>query len=120
MLKLRASFGARRAAAGVLWSLATGLLRRFFPLQQRKRSGRTQSLSGGAGRLGGFPIPRQKLGNTPGWMIADAGQDIGNICLRVAAVELRAFDQRIERGGAMSAGIGAGEEVILATDRDAA
>jgi len=53
-------------------------------------------------------------------MIADAGQDIGDIELGVETVELGALDQRIERGGAMPAGIGTGEEVILATDRDTA
>jgi hypothetical protein len=51
-------------------------------------------------------------------MIADASGDIGNIGLRVEAIQFCGFDQRIESGGASAAGIGAGEEIILAADRD--
>jgi hypothetical protein len=38
--------------------------------------------------------------------------------LRVDAVELGAFDQRVHSGGAAAAGIGAGEEIVFAADRD--
>src|SRR3954462_8482643 len=51
-------------------------------------------------------------------MLADASEDIGNIGLRVEAIEFCGFDQRIEGSGAPAAGIGAGEEVILAADRN--
>ena len=40
--------------------------------------------------------------------------------LRVEAVELGAFDQRLDRGGAAAAGIGAGKQIILAANRDEA
>ena len=36
--------------------------------------------------------------------------------MRVETVELGAFDQRVDRGGAAAAGIGAGKQVILTAD----
>ena len=53
-------------------------------------------------------------------MIGDAGEHVGEIVLRVEAVELGGFDQRIECRCTAAAGVGAGEQVILAADRDAA
>src|SRR3954468_5656041 len=50
-------------------------------------------------------------------MIGDAGEQISDVELRIEAVELGALDQGIQSGGAMPAGIGAGEEIILAADR---
>ena len=50
----------------------------------------------------------------PRWVVGNAGEDIGEIMLRVDAVELGAFDQRVHRRGSAAAGVGAGEEVILA------
>jgi hypothetical protein len=41
----------------------------------------------------------------PGWVVGDAGEQVGNVELRVAAVELGAFDQRVHGGGAAPAGI---------------
>jgi hypothetical protein len=49
-------------------------------------------------------------------MVGDAGEHIGDIMLRVESVELGAFDQRIDRGDAAAAGIGAGKQVILAAN----
>lgn len=56
----------------------------------------------------------------PGRMIGDAAEHIGEVVLWVDAAELGAFDQRVDGRGATTAGIGAGEEVILAADGDAA
>ena len=53
-------------------------------------------------------------------MIGDAGEHVGEIVLRVQTIELGALDQRIDRRGAATAGIGAGEEIILAADGHAA
>ena len=47
-------------------------------------------------------------------------EQVGEIELRIEAVELGAFDQRVHRGGAAATGIGAGEQPVLAADRDAA
>src|SRR3546814_13609246 len=51
---------------------------------------------------------------------ADAGDDIGEVGLRVEAIEPGRLNQRVDGGGALSAGIGAGKEVVLASEGDAA
>src|SRR6184192_3415164 len=53
-------------------------------------------------------------------MIGNARQYVGEVVLRVETVEFGAFDQGVHRRGAPAASMGAGEEVILAADRDAA
>ena len=54
-------------------------------------------------------MPGQEVGDLPGRVIGDAGEHIGEVVLRVEAVEFGALDQRVERGGAATTGIGAGE-----------
>ena len=49
-------------------------------------------------------------------MIGDAGEQVGDVVLRVESVELGAFDQRVDRGGAAAAGIRASKQVILAAN----
>jgi hypothetical protein len=39
-------------------------------------------------------------------MVGDAGEHVGKVMLRVEAVELGTFNQRIDRGGAAAAGRG--------------
>ena len=56
----------------------------------------------------------------PSRVIGDAGEDVGQVVLRVAAVELGAFDRRVQRRGAPTTGVGTGKEIVLAADRDAA
>jgi hypothetical protein len=46
-------------------------------------------------------------------MVGDAGEHVGKVMLRVEAVELGTFNQRIDRGGAAAAGIGAGKQIIF-------
>lgn len=53
-------------------------------------------------------------------MIGDASEHVGEIVRRVDVVELGAFDQGVHRSGSLTATIGAGEEPVLAADRDAA
>jgi hypothetical protein len=53
-------------------------------------------------------------------VIGDTRQHVGEVALRVELVEVGAFDQRVHRRGAATAGVGAGEQVVLAADRDAA
>ena len=38
-------------------------------------------------------------------MISDAGENVGEIELRIEAVELGGFDQRVHGGGAVTAGV---------------
>lgn len=49
-------------------------------------------------------------------MVADASQDVPEIGLRIKAVELGRLDQGVDDGGAFAAGVGAGEEPVLAAD----
>jgi hypothetical protein len=53
-------------------------------------------------------------------VFSDAGEQVGEVVLRIETVELGAFDQRVDRRGAAAAGIGAGKQVILAANGDAA
>jgi len=49
-------------------------------------------------------------------VIGDAGEPVGEVVLRVEAVELGALDQGVDCCGAAAAGIGAGKQVILAAE----
>src|SRR5271155_1730268 len=84
--------------------------------QLRKRA----SSGGGAGAIDRLPVPGQEFGNAPRRMISDAGEQVGEIVLRVESVELGALDQGVDRSGAAAAGIGAGKQIILAANGDTA
>src|ERR1700726_4083911 len=49
-------------------------------------------------------------------MIRDASENIGQIGLRIDAAHLCRFDDGVDTSGALSAGIGATEEIIFATE----
>jgi len=66
------------------------------------------------------PVPRQELVEPCGGVICDAGEDIGEPCLRVDIVELGGLDQRVDDGGALTATIRAAEQPSLAAEWDAA
>ena len=51
-------------------------------------------------------------------MIGDVDEPVSHIVKRLEAVELGGLDQRIRRGDAIAAGIGAGEEVVLPAVED--
>ncbi len=46
-------------------------------------------------------------------MIRDASENVGQIGVRIDAAHLRRFDDGVDTSGALSAGIGATEEVIF-------
>ena len=50
----------------------------------------------------------------------DPGDDVGEIGVRLDAVELGGFDERGDDGPMLGAAVGAGEEGILAIERDRA
>jgi len=52
--------------------------------------------------------------------LGDPGESVAQIGFRVDAVELGRLRDRIEGGCALAAGVGAGEEVVLAPQRDPA
>ena len=53
-------------------------------------------------------------------MVGDAVDHLAQIGFRIEAVELGGFDERVSRGGALAAGIGAGEQIVLAAERERA
>jgi hypothetical protein len=50
----------------------------------------------------------------PGRVVGNADEQVSDVELRVEAVELGAFDQRVHCGGAPAAGVG--EQIVLAAD----
>ena len=46
-----------------------------------------------------MPVPGQEFGNSPGRVVRDADEHVGEVVLRIETVELGAFDQRVDRGG---------------------
>ena len=53
-------------------------------------------------------------------MVGDAGQHIAEIGFGIETVQFGGADQAVDRGGALAAGIGAGEQVVLAAQSDGA
>src|SRR5215472_17970355 len=82
--------------------------------RRRRHSGRSGGIESG------FPVPGQELGEAFCRVIADASKEIGEVSLRVEAVELGGFDERVHGGGATATRVGAGEKVILPADGDTA
>jgi hypothetical protein len=89
------------------------------PGAYRKRSVKGQ-LSRRLAAADGLPVPGQEFGDAPGGMVGDAGEHVGKVVLRVKTVEVGALDQRVDRRSPTATGIGAGEQVILAADGNAA
>jgi hypothetical protein len=56
-----------------------------------------------------LPIPRQQLIDVAGRVPGDPGQDVGQPGLRVDIVQFGGDDQAVQRCGALSAAVGAGE-----------
>src|SRR5215207_7297932 len=63
---------------------------------------------------------REKVLEPSCGMIGPAAENLGEPSLRVDAVQLRSFDQRVHGGRAFAPAIGAGEGPVVATDRDSA
>ena len=50
-------------------------------------------------------------------MISDASEKVGEIELRIEAIELGGFDQRVHGGGAVTASIRTSKQIVLPADR---
>ncbi|KVK83299.1 hypothetical protein WS91_06905 [Burkholderia sp. MSMB1498] len=50
-------------------------------------------------------------------MVSDMLEYVGEIRLRIEAVQARGADQAIHRGGPFTTGVGAGEQVVAPPDR---
>lgn len=60
--------------------------------------------------------PRQQLLDAIDRMLGDTLDHIAQVRLGIDAVELGRTDQAVDRGGTLAAGIGTGEQVILAPE----
>jgi hypothetical protein len=65
-------------------------------------------------------VPGQELLDAVDRMVGDAGQHVSEIRFGVEAVDFGRANQAVDRGGALAASIGAGEQVVLAAQSDAA
>ena len=68
--------------------------------------------------LSSSPSPGQQIGDMAGRMGGEPFEDVAQPGLRIDAVELGRLDQRVEGSGALAAGVGAGKEVVLPSQRD--
>ncbi len=66
----------------------------------------------------GFPFPGEQFVEPVDGVVGDARDDVGEPCLGFDAVQPGGLDEGIEDGGAMVAGVGAGEEIVLAAEMD--
>jgi hypothetical protein len=60
----------------------------------------------------GLYVPRQELFDAIDGVIGDLGEYGAEIALRVKAVKPGATDQRVDGGGAMTAGIGPSKKIV--------
>ena len=72
---------------------------------------RVRAGSGG----GGGEVPGEQLRDAVDGVVGEAGEHGEQIAFWIEAVEFGRADQNVEDGGAPSASIRAGEEVVLAT-----
>src|SRR5215831_11820505 len=66
------------------------------------------------------PVPGQKLGDLIDRMVGDAGSDVAQVGLGVEPIHLCGLDESVHGGGPNAAGIGAGEQIVLAGQRNLA
>jgi hypothetical protein len=68
----------------------------------------------------GSEVPREQVGDAVDGVCWDLGKHCSEIQLWVESIELGRAYEGVERGGAVSAGVRSGEEVILPSQRDSA
>src|SRR5947208_10387751 len=68
--------------------------------------------------LPGRPVPREQLVEPPGRVGGDAREQVAQVGLRIDAVELGGLDQAVEGGRPQAALVRAGEQPVLAADRN--
>jgi hypothetical protein len=61
-------------------------------------------------------VPGEKLVDLMDGMVSDACEDVGEVGVGIDAVHPAGFDDGVHAGGALSAGIGATEEVVFAPE----
>ena len=65
-----------------------------------------------------LPAPREQLVEPLGRVGGDAREQVAQVGLRIEAVELGGLDQGVDRRRPQAAVIGAGEQPVLAAERD--
>jgi len=95
--------------AGSKGEYVNRMIKPFYPYEQRPWLGGTASAGQAAARLRSAGCQFKEFGDAAGGMVGDAGEHVSEVMLRVEAVELCAFDQRVHCRGTSSACIGAGE-----------
>jgi hypothetical protein len=90
--------------------------------QERIHTVKTATWLRSSGELGpiDLPVPGQQLFELSNIVIVDAGEDVGEPCLRVDVVEPCGLDQCVHHGGTLAAAVGTGEEPRLAAQRNLA
>jgi hypothetical protein len=63
-------------------------------------------------------MPGQQIVDPVDRVVGNAGEDVAQVGLRIEAVQGRGLDQGVEDRGPAAPGIRAGEEVVLAAQRD--
>ena len=76
---------------------------------------------GGTDRVGRLLVPGEQIGDALGWVVGDPDEDVGEIGLRVEAVELCRLDQLVQHGRCpRTPGVRSGKQIVLAANGDAA
>ena len=70
--------------------------------------------------FGKLDVPGQQIFDALDRVIGDDGEDVAQVKLWIDTVQFCRADQRIHRCSAFAARIGAGEEIVLSTERDTA
>ena len=83
-------------------------------LEYADGSGDCGSRRDGVSTLRIGPVPGQQFIDAPGRMAGEAGENIAEPGCGIDAVELGGLDQRVDGGGALAAGVGAGKQPVLA------
>jgi hypothetical protein len=75
------------------------------PRQARWSAAKRSGSNGGLGLLVRLPIPGKQVGDFVGGVIWKPGQHVSEPGLRIDVVHLAGFDQGIDGGGSMAAGV---------------
>ena len=64
------------------------------------------------------PVPWQQVGEALGRVVGDSGEHVAQVGFRIKLAELRALDHAVERRSALGSTVRAGEQVVLAPNRN--
>jgi len=67
--------------------------------------------------VGGWDVPWQELCDAVDRVVGDVGQDVSEVAFRVDAVELGCPEQGVDGGGAFSAAVRSGEQIVFPSER---